>query len=59
MFQQSDIKAVQKTRPDLSDDQASEILGFLCDVYCDTPYEEENKKLFKVAADMIYPEAKK
>jgi len=58
MFQESDIQAVQQVRPNLNDDQASELLGFLCDVYCDKPYQGENSKLFAAAADLMYPEAK-
>jgi len=58
MFQQSDIQAVQQIRPDLDDNQASELLGFLCDVYNDKPYQGENSKLFAAAADLMYPEAK-
>ena len=56
MFQESDIQAVQEIRPDLNQDQASEVLGFLCDVYDDKPYQGVNSKLFKVAAELIYPE---
>ena len=58
MFQESDIQAVQEIRPDLNQDQASEVLGFLCDVYDDKPYQGESSKLFKVAAELIYPEEK-
>lgn len=56
MFQISDIKEVQKVRPDLDDDQASEILGWLCDVYSQESFTSENPKLFEAAANLIYPE---
>jgi len=56
MFMMSDIREVQKIRPDLDDEKASEILGFLCDVYSDKPYKGENSKLFAAAADLMYPE---
>ena len=53
-----DIKAVQKVRPDLTDGQAEDVLGFLSDVYDDKPYKvEDTARLFKVAADMIFKEA--
>lgn len=51
-----DIRSVQKARPDLSDSQADEVLGFLTDVYSQESYNvPDNQKLFKVAADMMYP----
>ena len=56
MFQLSDIQEVQAVRPDLNDDQASEVLGFLCDVYSQESFTGENPKLFIAAADLIYPE---
>ena len=58
MFQQSDIKAVQEVRPKLNDEQATELLGFLCDVYDNDPYQGDNSKLFAAASDLMYPEAK-
>jgi hypothetical protein len=52
----SDIRAVQATRPDLTDSQANEVLGFLLDVYADKPYKiEDNQKLFKDTADYMFP----
>ena len=57
MFQLNDIQEVQKVRPDLSDDQASELLGFLCDTYDQEPYTGENSKMFAAAADLMYGEA--
>lgn len=56
MFQLSDIKEVQAVRPDLNDEQAGEILGWLCDVYSQESFTGENPKLFSAAADLIYPE---
>jgi len=58
MFNLADIQEVQQVRPDLNDNQASELLGFLCDVYNDKPYQGENSKLFAAAADLMYPEDK-
>ena len=55
MFQISDIREVQKVRSDLNDDQASEVLGWLCDVYSQESFTGENPKLFAAAADLIYP----
>ena len=55
-FQLSDIKEVQKVRPDLSDTQASEVLGFLCDMYSVEPFTMSGEKLFKTTADYVYPE---
>ena len=57
MFQESDIQEVQKVRPDLNDNQASEVLGWLCDVYSQESFTGENPKLFSAAADLIFPEA--
>lgn len=56
MFDISDIRRVQKERPDLTDDQASEVLGFLMDVFSmgDSPC-KSSPKLFKETADYIYP----
>ena len=57
MFDLKDIKKIQLGRPDLNDDQASEVLGFLNDVYAVQSYDiPDNNKLFMVAADLIYPE---
>lgn len=56
MFNITDIRRIQKNRPDLSDNQASEILGFLNDVYAVEPFNiEDTDKLFKETADYIYP----
>jgi len=52
----ADIRDVQKARPDLTDAQASEVLGFLMDVYAEKPYKiKDNQKLFKDTADYMYP----
>ena len=56
MFQLSDIKEVQRVRPDLSDDQASEVLSFLCDMYSVEPFTMSGERLFKTTADYVYPE---
>lgn len=53
---QNDIKSVQKVRPDLSDEQSSDVLGFLCDVYDDKPYTGDKYKQFEAAADYMFPE---
>jgi len=56
MFDITDIRKIQNDRPDLSDDQASEVLGFLMDTYAIEPYNiTNNRKLFKETADYIYP----
>ena len=57
MFDQNDIKRVQVSRPDLDDDQASEVLGFLCDMYSIEPF-NHSEKLFKETADLVFPEVK-
>ena len=55
MFDITDIRRVQEQRKDLSDDQASEVLGFLMDTYAVEPYNMDSDKLFKTAADMMFP----
>jgi len=55
MFQLSDIKEVQAVRPDLNDDQASEVLGFLCDMFAIESF-SHSPTLFKETADYVYPE---
>lgn len=51
-----DIRDVQKSRPDLTDSQANDILGFLTDVYAEKSYDiTDNQKLFKDTADMMFP----
>jgi hypothetical protein len=56
MFDIKDIRNVQRARPDLSDDQAAEVLGFLNDVYAVEPYDiPDTQKLFKETADYIFP----
>ena len=57
MFDITDIKRVRKQRPDLDDDQASDVLGFLMDTYAVEPYNMNSDKLFKTTADMMFPEA--
>lgn len=56
MFDLTDIRAVQKERPDLTDSQAEDVLGFLVDVF-NTGVSPCNAspKLFKETADYIYP----
>ncbi len=57
MFNLDDIKAVQAQRPDLDQDQASEVLGFLNDVYAVESYDISNtEQLFKETAEYIFPE---
>lgn len=51
----TDIRAVQKVRPDLTNNQADEVLGFLNDVYDDKPYTVDNNRLFKAATDLMFP----
>ena len=59
MFDLPDIQRVQKQRPDLTDDQACEVLGFLNDVYSVESFEiPDTNKLFKETADYVYPEAR-
>ena len=53
-FSIKDIKEVQQARSDLSDEQADDLLGFLCDVYSDKPYFTGNERLFKAAAELMY-----
>ena len=56
MFNITDIRRMQKNRPDLTDDQSSEVLGFLNDVYAIESFDiKDTDKLFKEAADYIYP----
>ena len=56
MFNQNDIKRVQTQRPDLDDDMASDVLGFLMDTYNIEPYNMNSDKLFKSTADLMFPE---
>lgn len=57
MFNITDIRKVQNQRPDLNDDQASEVLGFLNDVYAVESFDIiDTKKLFKDTADYVFPE---
>ena len=55
MFDIADIRRVQKQRPDLDGDQASEVLGFLMDTYAVEPYKMDSDELFKTAADLMFP----
>ena len=57
MFDITDIKRVKKQRPDLNDDQASDVLGFLMDTYAIEPYNMDSDKLFKATANLMFPEA--
>ena len=56
MFNITDIRRVQNQRPDLSDDQASEVLGFLMDTYAVEPYNINSDRLFKETASLMFPE---
>lgn len=55
MFDIKDVRRVQEQRPDLSDSQASDVLGFLMDTYAIEPYNMDSDKLFKAAADLMFP----
>ena len=55
MFDLKDVRRVQEQRPDLSDNQANEVLGFLMDAYAIEPYSMDSDKLFKTTADLIFP----
>ena len=56
MFDLPDVKRVQKSRPDLNEDDACEVLGFLNDVYAVESFvAPDTDKLFKETADYIYP----
>ncbi len=59
MFNLDDIEAVQAQRPDLNQDQASEVLGFLCDIAASDGgliWSGTNERLFKETANYIFPE---
>ena len=59
MFNQDDIKLIQKNRPKLDDDQCGEVLSFLMDMN-----ERESipitdiENTFKQAADIVFGEVK-
>ena len=54
MFNLEDIQAVQAVRPDLSEDGAAEVLGFLNDVYAVESFEvSDTAQLFKETAEDI------
>ena len=56
MFDLPDIKRVQAQRPDLDEDSACEVLGFLNDVYSVESFDvSDTDKLFKDTANYIYP----
>jgi len=55
MFDLNDIRRVQNQRPDLDNDEASEVLGFLLDTYSIEPYDVDSDVLFKSAADLMFP----
>lgn len=55
MFDVKDIRRVQKQRPDLDDDQAADVLGFLMDTYAIEPYNMDSDKLFKETANLMFP----
>ena len=56
MFDISDINRVKAQRPDLSDDMASDVLGFLMDTYAVEPYNIDSDTLFKATANLMFPE---
>ena len=58
MFDINDIKRVRTQRPDLNDDQASDVLGFLMDTFAIEPYNMNSDNLFKSTADLMFPEVK-
>ena len=58
MFDIKDIRNVQKQRPDLTEDQASDVLGFLMDTYAVEPYNINSDRLFKETASFMFPEVK-
>jgi hypothetical protein len=59
MFNQHDIKSVQEVRPDLTSEQADEVLGFLCDMTDQgIEFNIEKTILFKQTADYIFPTIK-
>ena len=56
MFDLTDIRRVQAQRPDLDEDSACEVLGFLNDVYAVESFDIfDTDTLFKETADYIYP----
>lgn len=55
MFDNRDIKRVQAQRPDLDDNQSSEVLGFLIDTYNIEPYNINSDRLFKETSDFMFP----
>lgn len=56
MFDLKDIQRVQKQRPDLDEDSACEVLGFLNDVYAAESFDIfDTDTLFKETADYIFP----
>jgi len=57
MFCINDIRRVQTQRPDLDDDQAADVLGFLMDTYAVEPYNMDSDKLFKETANFMFPES--
>ena len=57
MFSITDIRRIQESRPDLTYDQAAEVLGFLNDVYAVEPYDiKDTDKLFRDTAGYVFPE---
>lgn len=58
MFDLNDIRRVQRQRPDLDNNEASEVLGFLNDTYSIESYDIHADKLFKDTADYMFPEVK-
>lgn len=56
MFNQNDINLIQKNRPDLSEDQCGEVLGFILDMWNIEPFEiKNNERFFKETADYAFP----
>ena len=56
MNDKADIREVQKVRPDLNDNQANDVLNFLCDMYSQESYTMDNPQLFASAADLMFGE---
>ena len=55
-FDLDDVRSVQAQRPDLTDDQACEVLGFLNDTYADQSFSiSDTARLFKDTANYIFP----
>lgn len=58
MFDLNDIRRVQAQRPDLTEDQASDVLSFLLDTYAIEPYNINSDRLFKETSNFMFPEVR-